>query len=121
MSPFGSFGVGFGGSAFTAGFAAAAANSGGGLTGFAAPGGPGVQGYSLQPKVLGTQSDDEDEGDDDEKPSFEGLEEEKEDERFYKQESKKNSLFLNQGPFCTIVYNFFSPMSKKYFQLTKDD
>ncbi|PGH16613.1 hypothetical protein AJ80_05115 [Polytolypa hystricis UAMH7299] len=89
-SPFGSFGGGFGTSAFSSGFgtAAAPAKFGSGLTSFAAPGGPGVLGSS-KPKVLGAAPDvEEEEAGDNEKPGFEGLEDEKEDERFFKQETE---------------------------------
>ena len=109
ISPFTSFGGGFGGNSFPSGFAAAAANSGVGLVSFAASGGPGILGCNSQPKVLGTQSDDEDgEGDDNEKPSFEGLEEEKEDERFYKQESERILFCLSLVPFFQPLLQFLS-------------
>ncbi|PGH06789.1 hypothetical protein AJ79_06430 [Helicocarpus griseus UAMH5409] len=95
-SPFTSLGggSGFGGSAFGSGFAAAAPLPGGGLKSFAAPvGDSAVLGSASKSKVLGAGSvheEEEEEGGDDEDPSkqFEGLEEEKGDERFHERETE---------------------------------
>ncbi|KAK2765129.1 hypothetical protein FQN54_008828 [Arachnomyces sp. PD_36] len=82
-------GAGFGGSAFGGGFAAATPPAGG-LTSFAAPAGPAVLGSGSSAKPFGAPADaaEEDEEEDDEKPGFEGLEDEKEDGRFFKQQTE---------------------------------
>ncbi|KKZ66284.1 hypothetical protein EMCG_07994 [[Emmonsia] crescens] len=103
VSPFRAFGGGgaaFGGNGFGTNFAAAAPKLGGGLAGFAAPtrSPAATLGSAAEPKTLGAagseHEDDEEEeeedgkGGDRGKPVFEGLEEEKGDERFHKQQTE---------------------------------
>lgn len=96
-----SSGAGFSGGALGSGFAAAS-QPGQGLTSFAAPSGSGVLGSgSSKAKPFGAPADGEEEKDEnkDEKPGFEGLgEEEKEDDRFFKQDSKIPPLMPDLWP-----------------------
>ncbi|WEW59331.1 hypothetical protein PRK78_004801 [Emydomyces testavorans] len=90
-SPFGPLLGGFAASAF-ANFASSAPKGTGGLTTFASPAGTGSFGGGSKTKPFGAASDDEggeeEQGEDEARPAFEGLEEVKEDERFYKQETE---------------------------------
>ncbi|EEH45041.1 uncharacterized protein PADG_01191 [Paracoccidioides brasiliensis Pb18] len=95
FSAFGGGGAGFGKSAFASGFGAAAPRLGGGLTSFAAPAGSsGTLESTAKQKILGAASSDDEEGEeegeggDEGKPAFEGLEEEKGDERFHEQQTE---------------------------------
>ncbi|OAX85461.1 hypothetical protein ACJ72_00140 [Emergomyces africanus] len=97
-SPFGAIGgsgAGFRGSGFSNGFAASASKLGGGLKGFAAApiGGSAIGGSSSKPKIWGaadSELEDQDAGKsgDDGKNAFEGLEQEKGDERFHEQQTE---------------------------------
>ncbi|EEP77831.1 predicted protein [Uncinocarpus reesii 1704] len=88
-SPFGSLPGGFAASAF-ASFASAAPKPAGGLTSFASQTGGSNFGAGSKSKAFGSASDDEAENEqeavDEARPAFEGLEEVKEDERFFKQD-----------------------------------
>lgn len=96
-SAFGSIGGVFGGSAFGSAFGGSALKPAGGLTSFASPSTPAVLGSSSKTKAFGSTSDDEKEdeeeqGGEDGGKEFEGLEDEKPDERFTKQDSKSPSV-----------------------------
>ncbi|KAM5468232.1 hypothetical protein MauCBS54593_004973 [Microsporum audouinii] len=96
-SPFASSfsGSAFAKSAFASGFAAAAPKPGEGLTSFASPKPTNFGSTTSKPKAFGSKDDNEDEdeegeGDEDEEKGevFQGLEEEKEDSRFFKQDTE---------------------------------
>ncbi|KAK2834839.1 hypothetical protein FQN49_006864 [Arthroderma sp. PD_2] len=93
-SPFGSSfgGSAFGKSSFASGFGAAAPKPGERLTSFASPKPTTFGAPASKPKVFGAKDEDEDEedeNDDEEKgQTFQGFEEEKEDTRFFKQDTE---------------------------------
>ncbi|EEH04519.1 hypothetical protein HCBG_07160 [Histoplasma capsulatum G186AR] len=113
-SPFGALSggkSGFGRSGFATGFAAAAPKLGGGLAAFSTPtGSSSVLGNSSKSKTLGAAGSahedgnkvEKGKGEDDDKSTFEGLEEEKGDERFHEQQTEtgeegENTIFSCRG------------------------
>jgi hypothetical protein len=88
-SPFAATGAsGFASSLFGGGFASVG-KVGSGLSSFASPGGSGVIGSTTQAKPLGAAWDDSgEENEEDDSKLIEGFAKEKEDERFFEQESK---------------------------------
>nr|KMM68609.1 hypothetical protein CPAG_04935 [Coccidioides posadasii RMSCC 3488] len=90
-SPFASFSGGFASSAF-ASFTSSAPQSSGRLTSFASPASTTILGGGPKTKPFGAASDGEeeedDQGEDESRPAFEGLEEVKRDDRFFKQETE---------------------------------
>ncbi|QSS50592.1 nuclear protein export protein Yrb2 [Histoplasma capsulatum var. duboisii H88] len=113
-SPFGALSSGksgFGRSGFATGFAAAAPKLGGGLAAFSTPtGSSSVLGNSSKSKTLGAAGSAHEDGnkvekgtgEDDDKSTFEGLEEEKGDERFHEQQTEtgeegENTIFSCRG------------------------
>lgn len=88
VAGFASLGSAFSGSAFGGGFSAAGTTAP--LTSFASPGGGGVLGGTSEAKpfgVSGDGSEEEKEDEDEHEPAVAGFEKEKEDERFFQQQS----------------------------------
>ncbi|KAG5301677.1 nuclear protein export protein Yrb2 [Histoplasma ohiense] len=113
-SPFGALSSGksgFGRSGFATGFAAVAPKLGGGLAAFSTPtGSSSVLGNSSKLKTLGAAGSahedgnkvEKGKGEDDDKSTFEGLEEERGDERFHEQQTEtgeegENTIFSCRG------------------------